>query len=100
MAKVAGAGRAWRQQGVVQCLAVLVLVLLSALAVVQSTHACRQLHARMQLLEAARWELEEEYGRLLLEQSTWASHHRVETVALDALGMVAPSVEELRVIAP
>jgi cell division protein FtsL len=33
----------------------------------------------LQSLEAERWYLEEEYSRLLLEQSTWASHHRIET---------------------
>jgi cell division protein FtsL len=100
MAKATGTGRAWRQRGVVQGLTVLFLALLCALAVVQSTHACRQLHAQLQVLEAARWELEEEYGRLLLEQSTWASHHRVEKVALDELGMTAPALSELRVIVP
>ncbi len=94
-----GAGRrGWRIA--MQPFVLLLLIVLSALAVVQSTHACRQLYAELQVQESARWQLEEEYGRLLLEQSTWAAHHRVEKVALDELGMAAPALEELRVITP
>lgn len=88
----------WRS--LLQPLVLLLSIVLSALAVVQSTHACRQLYAELQLQESARWALEEEYGRLLLEQSTWAAHHRVERVAVEELGMAAPSLGELRVIAP
>ena len=50
------------------------LVLLSAFAVIASTHTTRDLYAQLQDVEAERWHLEEEYSRLLLEQSTWASH--------------------------
>jgi cell division protein FtsL len=55
--------------------------LLSAFAVVASTHACRGLYSELQDLEAQRWYLEEEYSRLLLEESTWASHFRIESEA-------------------
>ncbi|GHD25940.1 cell division protein FtsL [Parahalioglobus pacificus] len=72
--------------------AVLAAVLVSCLAVIRSSHACRQLYAQLQSLEATRWHLQEDYSRLLLEQSTWASHHRVEQVAADDLGMRAPSM--------
>ncbi len=88
----------WRQ--VPKPLVGVFMVVVSALAVVQSTHECRQLYAQLQVLELRRWQLEEEYGRLLLEQSTWAAHHRVERVATDELGMSPPGLDELRVIAP
>jgi len=44
--------------------------------------------------------LQEDYGRLLLEQSTWASHHRVEKVARKDLGMRAPDLARYTVVAP
>lgn len=72
--------------------------LLSAFAVVASTHACRALYGELQTLEAQRWYLEEEYSRLLLEQSTWASHHRIETVAAETLGMTPPPLSHTRVV--
>lgn len=77
---------------------VLALVVLSAFAVIQSTHACRELYASLQELESTQWYLQEDYGRLLLEQSTWASHYRVEKVARGELGMRAPQIENLRVL--
>jgi len=76
------------------------LILSSAFGVIRSTHACRELYAELQTLEATRWHLEEEYSRLLLEQSTWASHHRVEKVAAGELGMQAPEMESYKVVNP
>jgi cell division protein FtsL len=77
-----------------------VLILLSTFAVIHSTHTCRKLYAELQLLESAQWYLQEDYGRLLLEQSTWASHHRVETVARKELAMDSPDLTRFRVIEP
>lgn len=74
------------------------LILISAFAVIHSTHACRALYARLQELESSQWYLQEDYGRLLLEHSTWASHHRVEKVAVDELGMHAPELAQLKVL--
>jgi cell division protein FtsL len=78
----------------------LLLILLSAFAVIHSSHACRQLYTQLQVLEASRWHLQEDHGRLLLEQSTWASHYRVEKVAEGELGMSPPALESRAVIAP
>lgn len=80
-------------------LAVLVLlILVSAFATIHSTHACRALYTQLQELESSQWYLQEDYGRLLLEQSTWASHYRVEKVARGDLGMSAPDLEHFKVI--
>ena len=76
------------------------LILLSTFAVIHSTHTCRTLYAELQILESAQWYLQEDYGRLLLEQSTWASHHRVETVARKELAMGSPDLARFRVIEP
>ena len=74
------------------------LILLSTFAVIHSTHTCRTLYAELQLLESAQWYLQEDYGRLLLEQSTWASHYRVEKVARADLGMRSPDLAQLKVV--
>lgn len=74
------------------------LTLASAFAVIHSTHACRTLYAQLQVLESSQWYLQEDYGRLLLEHSTWASHHRVEKVARDDLDMRAPDLAQLKVV--
>ena len=76
----------------------LVLILASAFATIYSTHACRALYTKLQELESTQWYLQEDYGRLLLEQSTWASHYRVEKVARGDLGMGAPNLAQYKVI--
>ena len=76
----------------------LMLVLLSSFATIYSTHACRALYTQLQELESSQWYLQEDYGRLLLEQSTWASHYRVEKVARSDLGMGAPNLARYKVI--
>lgn len=76
---------------------ILCLIVVSAFGVIQTSHACRQLYAQLQILEASRWYMEEDLGRLLLEQSTWASHHRVEQVAVHKLGMKPPAITSVKV---
>lgn len=80
--------------------ALVALILGSAIAVIQSSHECRKLYTVLQQLEADQWHLQEEYGRLLLEQSTWASHYRVERVATRELNMQAPVLTERKVVRP
>jgi cell division protein FtsL len=77
---------------------VLALVLVSAFAVIHATHACRERYARLQELESSQWYLQEDYGRLLLEHSTWASHYRVEKVAGEELGMQPPGLAQHKVL--
>ncbi len=74
------------------------LILASTFAVIHTTHACRALYAQLQEVESVQWYLQEDYGRLMLEHSTWASHHRVEKVAEEELGMQAPGLAQLRMI--
>lgn len=77
----------------------LALALVSSLAVIQATHQCRQRYARLQQLEETRWALDEEYSRLLLEQSTWASHYRVARVAARDMAMAPAPPARRRVLA-
>lgn len=69
-------------------LAVLVaLVLVSALAVVYSKHKNRRLYADLAVLQQQRDAMDVEWGRLQLEQSTWATHGRIEKIARQRLNM-------------
>ena len=77
---------------------VLSVILVSAFAVIHTTHACRELYSRLQELESEQWSLQEDYGRLMLEQTTWSSHHRVEKVARTELGMRSPDFLKYRVV--
>ena len=94
MARVQGKG--W----LLLCTALSVAVLASAVSVIETSHQCRQGYARLQMLETEQWQMQEHWGRLLLEQSTWASHHRVERLARKQLGMRLPEPAELQVVLP
>lgn len=74
---------------------IILLVLLTALfatalQIVISQHQARTLFVEIQQLEKQRDELNEEWGRLQLEQSTWATDGRVEKFAREELDMRIP----------
>jgi len=81
-------------------LVLLLLVIGSAIAVVYSKHTGRTEFVVLQQLEQKRDKLNEEWGRLLLEQSTWASPGRVEQQARLRLKMVVPSPDMTVLIKP
>jgi cell division protein FtsL len=70
----------------------------SGLGLVWSTHQVRAGYARLQVLELQRWQLQEEYTRLLLEMNTWAAPHRINQIASDQLSMLPPALSLSRVI--
>jgi cell division protein FtsL len=41
-----------------------------------------------------------EWGRLILEQSTWTAHSRIETLATEQLKMRIPDAAEIRMVSP
>ncbi len=77
---------------------VLVLVVMSALAVVQSSHQARQLFSELQDLRRDAMKMEEEWGRLLLEQSTWASPDRIQRLSEGKLKMRAPEIQDVVIV--
>lgn len=87
----------WRLLGF---LALLIAVVVSGVAVVSSRHEHRQLFVRLSALEKERDELNIEFGRLQLEQATWADPHRIEQIARGPLQMKFPEAAELRVVTP
>ncbi len=72
----------------------------SAVAVVYAKHETRQLFMELQTLIAERDELEVAWGRLRIEQSTWSNHARVEKLAREQMGMVAPAPDDIRLVQP
>jgi cell division protein FtsL len=86
----------WRQLVAVLWVAVLV----SALGVVFGKQEARNRFNELQKLTDRRDDLDIEWGQLQLEQSTWATHGRVERVAHDDLGMVTPQPSDLRIVQP
>ena len=72
----------------------------SAVVVVHARHQHRQRFTELTQLEKARDELNIEFGRLQLEQATWAESNRVDQVARNRLGMVFPQAAEVVVIRP
>lgn len=70
----------------------------SALALVYTKHESRKLFVELENLTVDRDELNIEWGQLQIEQSTWATHARIERVALDDLALVRPKSSEIYVI--
>jgi cell division protein FtsL len=70
-------------------------IFVSALLVVLHQHEARRTFVAVQELERERDRLSEEWGRLQLEQSTWATDARVEDAARTRLGMREPDPDKL-----
>ncbi|MEO5624847.1 MAG: cell division protein FtsL [Dokdonella sp.] len=85
----------WR----VLALSVLLLAtLVTAIGVVYARQQSRIAFVELTRLGNERDDLNFEFGRLQLEQATWAENNRVEQIARGKLGMVSPSSSETIVV--
>ncbi len=75
-----------------------VAVMVSAIAVIMVKHESRKHFIALQVLEKERDQMNVEWGRLQLEQGTWATHSRVERIARKKLHMFMPSTESVIVV--
>ena len=75
-----------------------VVCVFSAMALVYTKHEARKLFVELESLTHSRDELNIEWGQLQIEQSTWATHARIEQVATDNLSLVRPASTEIYVI--
>lgn len=75
--------------------ALALLLVICAIAVVSARHQARKLFVELQQAQAEARALDIEWGRLLLEQSTWAMHSRVEVVAQHQLHMIVPDASRI-----
>ncbi|HYC35076.1 MAG TPA: cell division protein FtsL [Usitatibacter sp.] len=68
----------------------LALLVACAIGVVTSQHRARRLFTEIEAGQAMAQKLDEEHTQLQLEQSTWATNRRIESVASRSLGMRLP----------
>lgn len=68
----------------------LALLIACALGVITAQHRARKLFSELDTAQASAKHLDEEWTQLQLEQSTWATHKRVEALAARELGMRLP----------
>ncbi|MBS0211869.1 MAG: cell division protein FtsL [Proteobacteria bacterium] len=72
----------------------------SATAVVYARQMHRQMFIQLNTLQRERDDLNIEFGKLQLEQATWAENNRVEQIATGTLGMVYPNSKDVVVVRP
>ena len=71
---------------------------ISALALIYTKHESRKLFVQLERLTTERDELNIEWGQLQIEQSTWATHARIERVALEELSLARPKSTDIFII--
>jgi cell division protein FtsL len=76
------------------------LTVLCALGVVTAQHEARKLFVELQKEQEVAKQLDVEWGQLMLEQSTWAMHSRIEKIAVESLKMRVPPSSRIRIVDP
>lgn len=71
-------------------LLLLLVTVMCAIGTVSSNHHARKLVSEIEREQTHMRDLDVEWGQLQLEQSTWASHARIEKIARNKLHMDAP----------
>jgi cell division protein FtsL len=84
--------------GAIIVLLMLGMTLVSALGVVWTRHASRVQFIELTRLQNQRDDLNIEYGRLELEQATYAEPSRVDMDARQKLGMTAPRPQDIQLV--
>ncbi len=97
MNKISGRGLPAGSAGIA---VLFVLVMLSAIMVAYSANDYRQqVNALFEEMKQ-REKLQAQWGRLVLEHSTWTAHNRIETIAGERLNMLVPEPAAVRVVTP
>lgn len=84
--------------GALLVFALLLAVIASALGVVWTQHESRVLFVSLTTMQNQRDDLNIEYGKLELEQATYAEPRRVDEEARQKLGMVDPRPQDIRLL--
>lgn len=77
-----------------------IAVLGSGIAVIYAKHINRKLFIELQALQNERDDMNMEWGRLQLEQSTFSTHSNVDRIAREKLDMELPAQEEIVIVRP
>jgi cell division protein FtsL len=72
------------------------LLIVCALGVIQAQHRSRTYFVELEGLKKEARVLDEQWGQLQLEQSTWANVARVDALARTQLGLIAPPHDRVR----
>ncbi len=83
--------------GAVAVLAVAVAA--SGVIAIQAEHQARQLFVELEALNRERDRLQADWGRLQLEESTWATHGLIEAVARERLNLRQLEADEIVLVA-
>lgn len=83
----------------IAALVVAVAVVVSGLLIVTAEHKSRQLFREHEELKREEARLQIDWGRLQLEQSTWATHARIESLASERLELVVPDEDQVVIVA-
>ncbi|MGH8234712.1 MAG: cell division protein FtsL [Rhodanobacteraceae bacterium] len=84
--------------GVLAVGVLLLAVVASGIAVVWARHQDRTAFVRLSKLQSQRDALNVEFGQFEIEQATWASPSRIETIARGKLGMISPPAASVEMI--
>ena len=76
----------------------LVALMGCALGMISSQHHARKLFVQLGEEQSREKQLNVEYGQLQLEQSTWATHARIEQMATRSLGLRLPDAKQVRTL--
>ncbi len=88
---------ATRRELIAICL-LAVAVTASAVWTVVTEHESRRLFVELEELNREQDRLQSDWWRLQLEQSTWATHARIESTARERLGLAEPEQERVRIV--
>ncbi|MDX1517493.1 MAG: cell division protein FtsL [Woeseiaceae bacterium] len=87
-----------KRQPVLLAVVFAIVCVISAIALVYTKHESRKLFIELEELSDERDALNIEWGQLQIEQSTWATHARIEQVASEKLELTRPEPTEIYVI--
>ena len=76
-------------------MALTAILMLCAFALINAQHRARMLFVELESLKKEARELEVDWGKLKLEQSTLADPQRVESVAQSQLGLALPAIDRI-----
>ena len=79
-------------------LLLLAILIGCSLALVTSQHIARKLYVELEKERELEARLEIEYRQLQIEQSTWATHARIEKIATRDLQLRAPVAARVQVL--
>lgn len=74
------------------------VLMMTALGVVSAQHQARKLYFELQQQNDEAKQYEVEWGQLQLEQSTWAMHSRIESIASKHMNMEVPDNKRIQVV--